>query len=78
MERNEHELSKYEAAARAYGPTRSGPPDGRAPYPVEVLPVVLRQFAVGAANAMGVPPEIIATHAIATCADNPEAEVTTS
>jgi hypothetical protein len=50
------------------GPDAPVPPDGRVPFPVHALPAVLRQFVQDVAEALGVPPECVATPALATCA----------
>jgi hypothetical protein len=55
-------------AVEANGPKAKDPPYVRTAYPLVALPSVLRAFVRGAADALGVPPECVATPAIATCA----------
>lgn len=54
-------------AAARYGPQSKEPPYVRAAFPMVALPRVLREFVQTAAEAMGVPPECVATPALATC-----------
>jgi hypothetical protein len=71
MERDTHVLEELRHAAAALGPQGEQPGEGahvRLPFPLVALPRVLRQFVKDAADAIGVPPECVATPAIATCA----------
>lgn len=55
-------------AAAAHGPGDTTPPHVRTPFPTFVLPPVLRRFVEETADALGVPPECVATPAMAACA----------
>jgi hypothetical protein len=55
-------------AAEVGGPHGTVPPHEREPFPTDVLPEVPRQFVHEVAEALGVAPECVATHVIATCA----------
>lgn len=61
-------IEELRVAAAACGPENKDPPYVRAPFPRIALPLVLRRFAVAAAEAMDVAVESVATPAIATCA----------
>lgn len=68
MEVVEHCPEELVVEAERYGPSCGESPYVRATFPMVVLPRVLRAFVHEVAEAMGVPPECVATPAIATCA----------
>jgi hypothetical protein len=55
-------------AAAVHGPGDTTLPGVRTPYPTLALPPVLRRFVEQKAEALGIPPECVATPALAVCA----------
>jgi len=61
-------LKELRLAVALYRPKASDPLNARTPFPMIALPTVLQRFVAEAADALDVPPECVATPAIATCA----------